>query len=146
MEKCFTDVYAELLLLPNYFFFMFLASPRREINRFWKLVILLILSNSNLKFILLTLGKSELTLFFHSTTKTSRNQYNKNSRTTHRIWRKLFSMIQPAGIKNWCLQLIGFKGSVFNLCNTFFWFLQQNKICMIRKKTQEVLENWGKNF
>ena len=27
--------------------------------------------------------------------------FDKNSRTTHRIWHKLFSMIQSAGIKNW---------------------------------------------
>ena len=30
----------------------------------------------------------------------------KNSRTTHRIWHKSFSMIQSAGIKNWFPQLI----------------------------------------
>ena len=35
-----------------------------------------------------------------------KKQSNKNSRTTHRIWHKLFSMIQSAGIKNWCSQSI----------------------------------------
>ena len=28
----------------------------------------------------------------------------------------------------------------------FFWFLQQNKICMIRIKTQKVLHNLGNIF
>ena len=85
----------------------------------FKLVILLTLSSSKLVFILLTLGKSELTLFvpfyyFGQVTvillslgKTSQKQSKKNSRTMHRIfWHKLFSMIQSAGIKNWCLQSI----------------------------------------
>ena len=85
----------------------------------FKLVILLTLSSSKLVFTLLILGKSELTLFvpFYyfgqvivillNLGKTRyKKQSNKNSRTMHRICHNLFSMIQSAGIKNWCLQSI----------------------------------------
>ena len=66
----------------------------------------------------------------------------------HRIWHKSFSVIQLAGIKNWFPQSIsrlqGF--TLVSSCNTFFWFLQQNKMLLIRIKTQKVLQNWGNIF
>ena len=56
----------------------------------------------------------------------------KNWRTMHRIWHKPFSMIQSAQIKNW----ISTVQSFIFLCHKFFWFVRQNKICMIRIKTK----------
>ena len=87
--------------------------------RDFKLVILLTLSSSKLIFILLILGKSKLSLFalFYycgqaivtllSLGKTCHEKqskpslFDKNSRTTHRIWHKSFSVIQSAKIRNW---------------------------------------------
>ena len=109
--------------------------------------------------ILLTLGKLKLTLFVSfywlgqvtlillSLGKTCRkkqskqspfdNGFKKNSRTTNRIWGRSFSMIQSAGIKNWFPQSI--NRLFISFWKTLFWFLWQNKICMIRIKTQKVL-------
>ena len=70
--------------------------------------------------------------------------FDKISKTTHRIWHKLFLMIQSPVIINWFPK--SFKGSVIYFCNRFFWFLRQNKICMIRIKTQNVLQNWRNIF
>ena len=64
----------------------------------------------------------------------------KNWRTMHRIWHKPFSMIQSAQIKNW----ISTVQSFIFLCHKFFWFVRQNKICMIRIKTKKLLRNWRK--
>ena len=36
--------------------------------------------------------------------------------------------------------------SFISFCNTFFWFVRQNKICMIKIKTRKVLHNWGNIF
>ena len=74
----------------------------------------------------------------------------KKSRTTHRIWPKSFSMTQSAGIKNWLgspLNKWTSKAqSLISFCNTFFWFVQQNKIYMLRIMMQKVLHNWGNIF
>ena len=93
-------------------------------DRDFRLVILLTLRSSKLIFILLILGKSKLSLFalFYycgqaivtllSLGKTCHEKqskpslFDKNSRTTYRIWHKLFSMIQSVGIKNWFPQSI----------------------------------------
>ena len=52
--------------------------------------------------------------------------FDKNSRTTHRIWHKLFSVIQSVEIKNWFPQSINWL-YMFNLLflsvRRFFWFL-----------------------
>ena len=80
----------------------------------------------NLIFILLPLGKSKLNLLllfsdFRQVTvillrlgntlgyrKQSKPTLIKNSKTTHRIWYKSFSMIQSARVKNWVPQSIRF--------------------------------------
>ena len=64
----------------------------------------------------------------------------KNPRTTHGIWQMLFSMTQSGGIKN-CDRLQRFSLSLFPSVTRFFLFARQDKICMIRKKTQKVLHN-----
>ena len=54
----------------------------------------------------------QVTLILLSLGKTCRekqckpSQFDKNSRTTPRIWQKLFSVIQSAGIQNWFSQSI----------------------------------------
>ena len=66
----------------------------------------------------------------------------------YRILHKSFSMTQSAGIKNWVPHYInrlqGF--SVLFLSVTRFSDLCDNKICMIRIKTQNVLHNLGNIF
>ena len=93
-------------------------------------------------FLLLTLDRLQLKMLQVAGRE---KQSNENSTTMHRIWHKLFLVIQSAGIKNWCLpptnRLLKVQ-SLISLYDTFFWFLQQNKMCMIRKNTQKVLENW----
>ena len=80
---------------------MFLASLWLEIYRFCSLKLI---------FILLTLGRSKLTLSFlfywlwmgHSYFIDLGKTYHekpKNSRTRHRVWHKSFLMIQSAGIR-----------------------------------------------
>ena len=77
--------------------------------------------------ILLSLGK-----ILAAKNNSNRRRLIKNSRMTHRIWHKSFSMIQSAGIRNWFPQSIN-KLQRFSLfisfCNTFFW------LCMLRIKT-----------
>ena len=52
--------------------------------------------------------------------------FDKNSRTMHRIWHKLFSTIQSVEIKNWFPQSVN-RLYMFNLLflsvTCFFWFL-----------------------
>ena len=36
--------------------------------------------------------------------------------------------------------------SFLSFCNKFFWFVRQDKIYMIRIKTQKVSHTWGNNF
>ena len=95
---------------------------------------------------LLTLDRSQL--FYWVWTKHATKNGPKNSRTTHRIWHKSFSVIQSAGIKNWFPQsIIRLQGfTLVSSCNWFFWFLWQNKMFMIRIKMQKVLQNWGNIF
>ena len=54
----------------------------------------------------------------------------KNSRTTHRIWHKLFSIIRSVGIKNWVPQLIN-KLQMFSLL-----FLSIARFSDFRVKTE----------
>ena len=120
---------------------MFLASLTRDIWTF-KLVLFLTLSSSKLIFILLTLSNSKLTLFLlfywlwkghRYSTKLGQDAMKnepKNSRTTHKIWHKLFLVIQLVGIKNWFPQSINRlqKVSIFFLSVTFFAALQFSSI------------------
>ena len=62
--------------------------------------------------------------------------FDKNSRTTHRIWHKLFSIIQSAGIKNWFPQsinrlymfnLLFLSAPHFFLIFTIEWNMHKNK-------------------
>ena len=52
-----------------------------------------------IRFFLLTLDRSEL--FYCVWVRHTAKSDPKNSRTTNRIWHKLFSMIESGGIKNW---------------------------------------------
>ena len=64
----------------------------------------------------------------------------KTSRTTQRIWHKLFSMTQSSGINYWIPQLIN-RIQRFNL---LFCSVTGNKLCIKRiKTTQKVLHDWG---
>ena len=44
-------------------------------------------------------------------------------------------------LNKWALKV----QSSISFCNTFFWFLWQNKLCLIRIKTQKILDKWGLN-
>ena len=71
------------------------------------------------------------------------SQFDKNLRTKHRIWyfSKYFQWFNQRESRTGFLsQQIGFKGLVIYFCNKFSWFLQQNKICVIRIRTQRVLQ------
>ena len=53
--------------------------------------------------------------------------FDKNSRTTRKIWHKLFSMIQSAAIKNWLPQSINrlyMLSLLFLSVTRFLWFLR----------------------
>ena len=84
---------------------------------------------------LLSLGRSQIFYWLWA-----RCQAAKKSRTRHRIWHKSFSMIQWAVIKNWVFLLLNKQTSIrvqlLSIYNTFCWFVQQNKICMVRIKTK----------
>ena len=87
----------------------------------------------------------------HEINSTSPPRNDENSRTMHKIWHKSFLMIQSVGIKNWFLYSMNNEytskaQSYTSSCNSFFWFLWQNKRCMIRIKTQKVLHNWVNIF
>ena len=83
---------------------------------------------------LLTLSRSQL--FYRVWTRqAARNNPNplgltKNSKTRRRIWHKLSSMIQSAGIKTWLGSPVNKWTSkmqfLISFCNTFFWFVRQN--------------------
>ena len=85
---------------------------------------------------LLTLGRSQLFYWLWARCP----QATKKWRTRHRIWHKSFSMIQWAVIKNWVFLLLNKQTSIrvqlLSIYNTFCWFVQQNKICMVRIKTK----------
>ena len=68
---------------------------------------------------LLTLDRSQLFYWVWARHATKNNP--KNSRTTHKIWHKSFSMIQSVGIKNWFPQSINRLQSLsfISSCNTF---------------------------
>ena len=75
------------------------------------------LQNGPYSFFLNYFGKaSYLTVFGQDVRprKLPKFSLKKNSRTTHRIWHKSFSMTQSGEIKNWVPQLI-FKLEKFNL-------------------------------
>ena len=141
---------------------MFLASPWLEI---FKLIILLTWSSSKLIFILLTLendpnclfllplGRLQLFCWLWVRSYTAINNPNpylltKNSTTSHGIMQKSFSIIQPAVIKNWVPRLINRlqEFSLLLLSVTCFADLHNNKITMVRIKTQKVLYNWENIF
>ena len=93
----------------------------------------------------LTLDRSQL-FYWVWVKQAAKNNPNrhcliKNSRTTHRIWYKSFSMIQSAGIKNWGPQSIKRlqSFSLLFLFVTRFSDFCDNKICMLRIKIQKVL-------
>ena len=71
--------------------------------------------------------------------KTNPNsQFDKNLRTKPSSWHfsNYFQWFNQWESKTCVLsQQIGFKGLVIYFCNTFFRFLQQDKICMIRIRT-----------
>ena len=113
----FNDVY----LLSKFDVSNFFVTEDKQI---FKLVISLTLSSSKLVFILLTLGKPALTLivpFYYvgqvtvillglgklcCEKQSKPSLFDENPRTTHKIWHKLFSMIQSTGISNWFPQSI----------------------------------------
>ena len=118
----------------------------------FKLVILLILSNSKLIFILLTFYKSNWPYLFFSTDfgqvknillSLGKTPWKtpKNFRTLHRIWHKPFSMIKSEESRTISsVYAESSKVQFFSFCNTIFWFLGQNKIFMIRIKTKSFTE------
>ena len=101
---------------------MFLASLWLKIYRFSNWLFFWLWEVQS--FILLTYSKLELILFvpfyyFGQVTviilglgnlcckkQSKASPFDKNSRTTHKMWHKLFSMIQSVGIKNWFPQPI----------------------------------------
>ena len=90
---------------------MFLASPWLKI---FNLANLLTLSSSKLIVIVLTFGKSKVTLIVHLYKLWAGHIYSTEfgqdigprKTTRHRIWPNSFSMIQWAVTKNWISQLI----------------------------------------
>ena len=91
---------------------------------------------------LLILSRSHLFYQLWARCLTTKNIPNP-SRTTHRIWLKLFSMTESIKIKNWLgspLNKWTSKAQPFiSFSNMFFWFVRQNKICMMRIMTQKVI-------
>ena len=65
------------------------------------------------------------------------------------IWHKSFSVIESAGIKAWLGSRVNnwtSKVSIFYFFSMTRLFVRENKTCMIRIMTQQVLLNWGNIF
>ena len=147
---------------------MLLASLWLKIYRVFKLVILLTLSSSKLIVILLTFGNSQFNLLLYY------SEFQQVKVTLLSLGKMLDckKISKPPLLDKKFrnhgkgLALVIFNDSIkrneelsspvneetskvqsfIPFCNMFFWFVWKNEICMIRIKTQKVLDNWGNIF